>query len=152
MLPDNANTHGGQMEPFSMCRAAAFCTQVRARMQVLKEELFAKVNSVLESSTAGPDADAPCGKGSGPARIARDALSGRWRDVLDKCGPALDFLQAPALLHLSHAACPAPANSRSTCLHACIHKIFCFDMHLPDCMHAHAAGPCVHSAMCCPKV
>ena len=61
--------------------------QVRARMQSLKEELFAKVNAVLELPPPASDGDAP--GSSSPAdsarRMGRDALAGRWRDVLDKC-------------------------------------------------------------------
>ena len=58
------------------------CLQVRGRMQTLKEELFAKVNSVLEvpSSTS----DAPSSSADSARRVGRDALAGRWRDVLDK--------------------------------------------------------------------
>ena len=64
-----------------MTASGAFA-QVRGRMQTLKEQLFEKVHASLQSATA---AEEPAAASTAAARVASDALAGRWRSVLDRC-------------------------------------------------------------------
>jgi hypothetical protein len=53
-------------------------------MQHLKEELFAKVSSVLDASDG-----AAASSSDAASRLGADALAARWRDVLEKCASPL---------------------------------------------------------------